>query len=118
MTTDEKKLLQVFRDMSQEQQTALLDYADFILARNEKTTADSEPAVEPAKPLDIPRPEEETVINAVRRLSDTYPMIDKDVLLHQTTDLVSQHFTQGRAAEEVIDDLQALFEEHYQALQG
>ena len=52
----------------------------------------------------------------MRRLSETYPMIDKEVLLHQTTDLVSQHFTQGRPAEEVIDDLQALFEEHYESL--
>jgi hypothetical protein len=114
MTPDEKKLLQVFRGMSPDQQAALQDYADFLVARDR--TAAPASAAEPAEPVDIPRPEEESVIAAVRRLSETYPMIDKEVLLHETTDLVSQHLAQGRPAEEVIDDLQALFEKHYRSM--
>jgi hypothetical protein len=118
MTPDEKKLLQVFRAMSPDQQTALQDYADFLVARDKTASPVAEAAAALAEPVDIPRPEEESVIDAVRRLSETYPMIDKEVLLHETTDLVSQHFTQGRPAEEVIDELQALFEKHYRSLKG
>jgi len=118
MTSDEKKLLQVFRAMSPDQQAALQDYADYLAARDKTAAPVAEVTAEPAEPVDIPRPEEESVIDAVRRLSETYPMIDKEVLLHETTDLVSQHFTQGRPAEEVIDDLQALFEGHYRSMKG
>lgn len=40
-------------------------------------------------------------------------MLEKDVLLDDTSVLMSAHILQGRAAAEVIDDLEILFEETY-----
>ena len=61
----------------------------------------------------LSRPEEESVIAAVRRLSQTYHMLDKGQMLHETSSLVTAHVVQGRPAPEVIDELQTLFESRY-----
>ncbi|MBL4762607.1 MAG: hypothetical protein JKY93_07915, partial [Gammaproteobacteria bacterium] len=55
----------------------------------------------------------ETVIAAVKRLSNNYFMLDKDVLLHKTSALMTAHMLQGRESEAVIADLEALFEGEY-----
>ena len=55
---------------------------------------------------------------AMRRLADTYPMLNKDKLLHEAAGLMSQHVMQGREAEPVIDELQILFERHYRVHLG
>lgn len=43
-------------------------------------------------------------------------MLNKDKLLHETTSLVTEHMMKGRDANEVIDELEAVFERHYLAL--
>ena len=70
----------------------------------------------PNEPKEIPRPREESVVAAIRRLSETYYMIDKSVLLSETSGLMSAHIMQGRPAEAVIDELEALFSNHYEKL--
>ncbi|MCK5386268.1 MAG: hypothetical protein KAJ39_03720, partial [Gammaproteobacteria bacterium] len=50
------------------------------------------------------------------RLSATYPMINKDKLLDETSSLVSQNMLQGRDAVEVIDELEIVFKKHYEIL--
>jgi len=106
----ERQLLEHFRRLPKAQADSLLEFAEFLAARHGR----SEDI--PAQPLDIPRPAEESVIAAVRRLARTYPMLDKDRMLSVTSPLVAQHLVQGRAASEVIDELEALFAEYYARL--
>jgi hypothetical protein len=41
-------------------------------------------------------------------------MLNKDTMLHETSGLVAQHLLQGRAAVEVIDDLEVVFQRQYE----
>jgi len=45
-------------------------------------------------------------------------MLNKDTMLHETSGLVAQHLIQGRAAREVIDELEAIFRRHFDDLQA
>ncbi|HEY0635945.1 MAG TPA: hypothetical protein VGE00_11235, partial [Gammaproteobacteria bacterium] len=112
-----KRLTQLFNRLGEGERATLLAFAEFLASRL------SEPAAEPARvqsqvPLAIPRPEKETVIGAVKRLSATYPMVDRDKMLHETAGLMTQHMVQGRPAPEVIDELEQLFARHYQLYLG
>ncbi|MDH3514073.1 MAG: Crp/Fnr family transcriptional regulator, partial [Gammaproteobacteria bacterium] len=106
MSGDSKtRLTEIFRKLTPEQGAALLEFAEFLLAR--QGGAGLEPVkntapVEIPRPLDIPRPDEESVVKAVRRLRATYPMLDARKLLNQTSELMTQHVVQGREAIEVI----------------
>ena len=104
-----QQLLRAFDSLDDATQEQLVDFAEFLSARH-GTSADPQP---PTEPREIPRPAEETVIAAVRRLSETYHMLDKAPMLHQTSSLVSAHIMQGRPATEVIDELEQLFKSRY-----
>ena len=111
MNKSEKKLLNLYRDLPEAAQSNLLDYAAFLVERYP-------PQAQVAQdPQEIPRPTEESVIAAVKRLSATYPMLNKDSMLHETSALVAQHLIQGRDATEVIDELEDIFRQRYQSLQ-
>jgi hypothetical protein len=113
MTADERRLLRLFRDLSENKQASLLDYAEYLLAR---VLPEAEPVSQ--TPLDIARPVQESVVKAIKRLRETYPMLDRAKLIHETSALMSQHLVQGRTAVEVIDELEALFRRHYQTRQN
>lgn len=108
MNRHEKKLLELYRGLPPEVAEQLLAFAEFLAQRHPPPAAVAE------DPLDIPRPAEETVIGAVKRLSRTYPMLNKDTMLHETSGLVAQHLIQGRAAQEVIDELEGVFRREYE----
>jgi hypothetical protein len=107
----EKRLREILGDLPETQAVALLEYAEFLAARyagpKEVTT-----------PLDIPRPEKESVVKAIRRLGATYPMVDRSKMLNETSVLMTQHVVSGRDAAEVIDELEILFRRHYEKLAG
>ena len=107
----QKRLREILERLPDEQARQLLDYAEFLLARHGREEALPEP-------LAIERPEEESVVVAIKRLRATYPMLDPAALLNETYDLMTQHVMQGREAVEVIDDLEALFRRHYERLFG
>jgi hypothetical protein len=103
----EKRLREILAGLPAVQAQALLDYAEFLAARY----------VAPAEltePLEIPRPAQETVIKAIRRLGATYPMVDRSKMLNETSVLMTQHIIHGRDAVEVIDELEILFRGHYE----
>ena len=52
---------------------------------------------------------------ALKRLRRVYAMLDRGVLLHEASALMSAHVLQGRPAVDVIDELEALFARHYAA---
>jgi len=107
---DDKRLIELFNRLGESERTSLLAFAEFLASRMPEPVA--EPAVSQV-PLEIPRPEKETVIGAVKRLAATYPMIDREKMLHETAALMTQHMVQGRPAPEVIDDLEQLFASHF-----
>ena len=109
MTPEERRLLRVFRGLPEVQQQGLLDYGEFLLGR-----AASQAETVPLEPLEIPRPAQESVVKAIKRLRQTYPMIDRTKILHETSGLMTQHLVHGKAAKEVIDELESLFRRHYQ----
>ena len=110
MKKSTKKLLAFYRELPDDVAQQLLDFAEFLASRNTVTV------VEIAEPENIARPEKESVVVAVKRLSATYPMINKDKLLNETSSLVSQNMLQGRDAVEVIDELEVVFKKHYEIL--
>lgn len=112
MNRREKKLLAIFRKLSAEDAQTLEAFAAFLQQRGPEEPAEI-PTIQ-----DIPRPAEETVVAAIKRLSSTYPMLDNSKALNQTSALMSQHIIQGRAAAEVIDELEQLFRRHYDELQS
>ena len=65
-------------------------------------------------PQILPRPDDESVIAAIKRLAKSYPMLDKASMLNETSRLMTEHILQGRASSQVIDDLEAIFKQNYQ----
>lgn len=102
-----EKLQQLFKRLPDQDRKTLLDFAEFLAARAPA------PKPEITEPLDIERPAEESVIAAIKRLNKTYPMVTRSSVFHETSDLMSQHLLSGRAAMDIIDDLEALFEQRY-----
>jgi len=65
---------------------------------------------------DIPRPAQESVVKAMKRLRETYAGMNHRSLLDAATTLMTQHVMMGRAAGEVIDELERLFREEFERL--
>lgn len=101
-----KRLKQIYGELPDSEQKTLLDFAEFLLSR-----VDKNPPLLELNPL--PRPETETVVAAIKRLTQTYPMLDRGQLFNETSSLMTQHIMQGRAAVEIIDELEILFQNHY-----
>lgn len=114
MTADERKLLKAYRALSEARRVGLLDYAEFLASR-EAEPGEADMAREP---VDIPRPVEESVVKAIKRLRATYPMVDRSKILHETSSLMTQHLMHKRPAGEVIDELEILFRRHYEIASG
>jgi hypothetical protein len=112
------KLAALLAELPEDKRLLLLEYAEFLHARygvSGVAAGSPEPA---SAPLDIPRPAEETVVRAIKRLRATYPMLNSAKLLDETTVLMTEHVMQGREAVEVIDELEVLFRAHYERIVG
>lgn len=113
MKTEKQQLNQLFEGLDQQGRNSLLDYANFLFSKNQQASSAADRHIK-QKPLDTPRPSEESVLAAIKRLRASYFMIDTDGMINQTSSLVTQFMLQGRPADEVIDDLEQLFNDHYQ----
>lgn len=111
MTDQEKRLLQLFARLAQAERETVVAFAEFLCARIEPD------GVSIPEPRRLPRPEQETVIGALKRLSASYPMLDKAKMLNETSGIVAQHVLQGRSAQDVIDNLEHVFQSQYERLQ-
>lgn len=110
MTADERRLLRLFRALPESRRQGLLDYGEYLLGKDRLP----DEAADTHTPLDIPRPQQENVVKAIKRLTATYPMLDRGKLLHDTSALMTQHMIHGRQAAEVIDELELVFRRHYE----
>lgn len=111
MNPREKRLLACFRELSDTQRDSVLAFAEFLQARKDEDARAPIPEPEPIAPKD-----DETVVGALKRLSASYHMLDKAKMLNETSALVAQHVMQGRDRGEVIDELEVVFQRHYQKL--
>lgn len=111
---EERTLLRMFGELAERDRDTLLAFAEFLTQRGSERVAAEQATVPEPKPCE--RPAEETVIAAVKRLSASYHMLDRNRMFHETAALMTSHVVQGRPANEVIDDLEKLFEEHYRKL--
>lgn len=111
MTDQEKQLLQLLARLAQPERETVLAFAEFLCSRTQRDDASI------PEPQLLPRPEQETVIGAVKRLSTSYPMLDKAKMLNETSGIVAQYVLQGRATQDVIDNLEHIFQSQYEQLQ-
>jgi len=123
MDRQQDKLLGLIGQLSAADRDTLTSFAEFLLSRTVTgVTTASAPApaarAEIPEPEVIPRPQDERVVAAVKRLSKSYFMLDKAKMLGATSDLVTQHIMQGREAAEVIDELEQVFAEQYRQLKA
>jgi hypothetical protein len=106
---DERRLLRAFRALGRADRDTLLAFAEFLAARCGDDPSPRGLPV-PTAPVPEPRPDQETVIAAIKRLRRVYPMLDGGKMLTETSALMAAHVLQGRDATEVIDELETLFE--------
>ncbi len=109
---DQRKLLKLYAELSEQDKSSLLAFAEFLLQRSGPMHETAEPTPDP---VPIPRPEVESVVSAIKRLSRSYHMLERSELLTETSSLMTAHIMHGRSATEVIDELELLFERHHQA---
>jgi hypothetical protein len=102
-------MLRLFRSLNQEQQRTVAAFAAFLAGNMAPS-----PEAEPEQPLDVPRPDQESVVKAIKRLRATYPMLDQNKLFHETSQHMTEHLMHGKSAVEVINELEAMFSRQYQ----
>ena len=107
---DAKNLLNIFETLDAERQSSLLLYAEFLQSKGGLVTK------EVGDPEEIPRPESETVVGAIKRLKQTYPMVESMTVFSAASSLMTDHMVKGRDANEVIDEMEKLFDDYYRQL--
>ena len=105
-TQQQHRLAVLFDALNDSGREMLLEYAEFLAGRHARPLSSLEP-------LDIPRPETETVVAAIKRLVETFPMLERSALFNETSGLMAQHMMYARPAPEVINQLEDLFRQHY-----
>ncbi len=106
---EEEKLVGRFRELPARERSSLLDYLDYLYDRTNSVVCAAK------EPLSMERPPDETVIGAMQRLRQTYPMLNTDGIFDRASALMSEHMLYGREANAVIDDLEALFRETFES---
>jgi len=103
-------LIDLYESMDDERKLSLCDFADFLYAKAAPVSR------EVPAPDDAPRPEEETVVGAVKRLKIKYHMIESMSVFSAASTLMTDHMVKGRDVVEVIDEMEILFEGAYDKL--
>lgn len=118
MTETEQTLLDLFNTLSEQDAHTLLRFAEFLAGQEVSSLPmaappDTASSLDMPKPEKIARPAEERVVDALKRLSATYPMLEKKTLLNKASELVAQHVMFGKPAKLIIDEIEAIFAEAY-----
>jgi hypothetical protein len=103
-------LIDLYEAMDDNRKKSLTDFADFLYAQAEPI------AKEIQAPDDVPRPEQETVVGAIKRLKVTYHMIGSMSVFSEASALMTDHMVKGRDVVEVIDEMEILFEDAYKKI--
>ncbi len=105
-----QQLIELYESMDEERKLSLCDFADFLYAKADPVKKEILP------PEDIPRPEVETVVGAVKRLKSKYHMVESMSVFSDASALMTDHMVKGRDLIEVIDEMEILFESAYKKL--
>ncbi len=100
MADHRARLVAVLEQLDEAGRRTLVEYAEFLVSRREVPTIAPDIAARPAG---------ETVLQAIKRLNGSYPGLRRAALMQPVGELLSQHMVDGRAADEVIDDLEVLY---------
>ena len=103
-------LIDLYQALDDSRKKSLSDFADFLYAQAEPVSKEVE------APDHIPRPEQETVVGAIKRLKATYHMIGSMSVFSEASALMTDHMVKGRDVVEVIDEMEVLFEDAYKQL--
>ncbi len=103
-------LIDLYEAMDDERKQSLCDFADFLYAKAEPVSK------EVPEPEDVPRPQQETVVGAVKRLKVKYHMIESMSVFSAASALMTDHMVKGRDVIEVIDEMEILFGDAYDKL--
>ncbi len=109
MNSRERRILRLLRGLDAPAQEQLLAFAEFLEARGRT----QKPPRELVEPSILPPVAGESVVGAIKRLRQSYAMLEAKQLLGDTANLMSRHAVGGAPAEEVIAELEALFALHY-----
>lgn len=121
LNPEQRQLLKIFDALGAQDQASVLSFAEYLGGRSMARAPEpgqDRTEISASEPLDIPRPEQESVILAMRRLSKTYFMLDRATILQPASSLMNAHILQGRHAEGVIDELEELFKSTYESETG
>jgi hypothetical protein len=118
----QQTLLDLFNKLSEQDAQTLLRFAEFLATREgtavsialSETVEVSSVSVTIPQPEKIERPEQERVVDALKRLTATYPMLEKKHLLNKASELVAQHVMFGKPAKQVIDETEVIFAAAYE----
>lgn len=110
----QRRLLEFFNRLDDTDRASLLAFAEFLTARC-ATVGEPGPPEQVPEPKAIARPDRESVVAAMRRLSASYYMLDRGPLLQEASSLMAAHVMQGKPAAKVIDELETLFAGAYKA---
>ena len=119
MASTEQHLTELFRQLSAAEQLTLLAFGEFLVGRSgDGAVVPVTEAVVIPDPEVIERPPVESVVAALKRLSKTYPMLDKTKTLAATSDLVATHIMKGADPVEAIDQLEGIFRSLFETLKS
>jgi len=107
MSSKTKSLIEIFESLDAQRQNSLFEFAEFLQSKGNLVVKEIVP------PVEIPRPDKETVVGAIKRLKQTYPMIDSMKVFASASELMTDHMVKGRDAVEVIDEMEKIFEDFY-----
>ncbi len=103
-------LINLYEAMDDERRRSLCDFADFLYAQAEPISK------EVPAPENVPRPQQESVVGAVKRLKVKYHMVESMSVFSAASALMTDHMVKGRNVVEVIDEMEVLFEDAYDKL--
>jgi hypothetical protein len=78
VSADRQRLAELFAALDRDGRRSLLEFAEFLAARRDGAGDVADEA--PPAPRNLPRPDDESVIAALKRLRLSYPMLDSAVI--------------------------------------
>lgn len=105
-----QQLISVYESMDEQSRQSLSDFADFLYERSTPVVKQVPP------PKEIPRPPQETVVGAIKRLKSSYHMVENMAVFSAASSLMTDHMVKGRELDEVVEEMEKLFEEAYRKM--
>ena len=97
--------------LDENQQDFLLQFAKFLLSSTKEKT--NEDDVKKTK-REISPPDNESVIKSLRRLRESYYMLNADKLMNITVEQMTAHLVKGQDKKTTITNLEKIFSDAYQ----